>query len=98
MKAMGTAKTLDGTQTLYSRCNLSEDILEDWKRNRFILASKDLTETENHLIVLTDLAYWVEHADDLVEWCEKNPKAQTQGMTVEIKDDKTLTHFILKWS
>ena len=77
---------------------MSEDILEDWKRNRFILASKDLTETSNHLIVLTDIKYWAEHADDLVEWCEKNPKAQPQGMTVEIKDDKTLTHFILRWS
>jgi hypothetical protein len=95
---MVTAKTLVGTQTLYLRCNLSEDILEDWKRNRFILASKDLTETGNHLIVLTDIKYWAEHADDLVEWCKKNPRAYTQGMTVEIEDDKTLTHFILKWS
>lgn len=77
---------------------MGKDILEDWKRNRFILAPKDLTETENHLIVLTDIKYWTEHADALVEWCEHNPKAQTQGMTVEISDDKTLTHFILKWS
>jgi hypothetical protein len=98
MKTMVTAKILVGIQTLYSRCNLSEDILEDWKRNRFILASKDLTETENHLIILTDIKYWSEHADDLVEWCNKNPRAHPQGMTVEISDDKTLTHFILKWS
>ena len=77
---------------------MGKDILEDWKRNRFILASKDLTETKNHLIVLTDIKYWAEHADALVEWCKHNPKAQTQGMTVEISDDKTLTHFILKWS
>jgi hypothetical protein len=77
---------------------LGEDIFEHWKQNRFILVSKDLTETDNHLIVLTDIKYWAEHADALVEWCSRNTKARTQGMTVEILDDKTLTHFILRWS
>ena len=77
---------------------MSEDIFADWKKNRFIVADSSLTNTEKHIIVLTDLVYWVEHADALVEWCKHNPKAQTQGMTVEISDDKTLTHFILKWT
>jgi hypothetical protein len=77
---------------------LSEDILEDWKRNRFILASHDLTETDNHLIILTDIKYWAEHADELKEWCDRNQGAYPQGMTVEISDDRTLTHFILKWT
>lgn len=78
---------------------MDKDIFEDWKQNRFILVPKDLSETSNHhLIVLTDIKYWAEHADALVEWCKSNPKTQTQGMTVEISDDKTLTHFILKWS
>lgn len=74
------------------------DILEDWKKNRFILADSALTETDKHLIILTDIKYWAEHADELVEWCNNTQGAYTQGMTVEISDDKTLTHFILKWS
>lgn len=77
---------------------MSEDILADWKKSKFILVDNDLTETDNHLIILTDIKYWAEHADELVEWCNRNAGAFTQGMTVEIKDDKTLTHFILKWS
>ena len=74
------------------------DILKDWKKNRFILAPNHLTETANHVIILTDIKYWAEHADELKEWCEHTQGAYTQGMTVEISDDKTLTHFILKWS
>jgi hypothetical protein len=77
---------------------MSGDILEDWKRNKFILASHDLTETDNHLIILTDIKYWAEHADELNEWCNRNKGATPQGMTVEISDDKTLTHFILRWT
>ena len=77
---------------------MSDDIFVDWKNNRFILADKVLTETDKHLIILTDIKYWAEHADELVEWCERTQGAYTQGMTVEISDDKTLTHFILKWS
>ena len=77
---------------------MSDDILAEWKKNRFILADKVLTETDNHLIILTDIKYWAEHADELVKWCERTQGAYTQGMTVEISDDKTLTHFILKWS
>lgn len=74
------------------------DIFQNWKNSRFILASKDLTETKNHLIIMTDIAYWAQHADDLVEWCNHNPNARPQGMTIEISDNTTLTHFILKWS
>ena len=77
---------------------MGKDIFEDWKHNRFILASIDLKETENHLIVLTDIKYWAEHAVELKEWCDRTQGAYTQGMTVEITDDKTLTHFILRWS
>jgi hypothetical protein len=77
---------------------MGEDILGDWKKNRYILAPSNLTESDHHLIILTDVAYWAEHADELIEWCNKTQGVRTQGMTVEISDDKTLTHFILKWS
>ena len=74
-----------------------KDVLADWKTSKFILADKDLTDTDKHVIVLTDVGYWVDHVDTLVDWCMTN-NARTQGMTVEIDDDKTLTHFILRWS
>lgn len=77
---------------------MSDDLFADWKRNRFIVAGSDLTESNNHIIVLTDIKFWAEHADALAEWCERNQGAYPQGMTVEISDDKTLTHFILRWS
>lgn len=77
---------------------MSEDILADWKRNRFIVADPLLTPTDKHLLILTDIKYWAEHADELKEWCKHTPNVRTQGMTVEISDDKTLTHFILRWS
>lgn len=74
------------------------DVLADWKKNRFILADAQEKKTDKHLIILTDIGYWAEHADELAEWCEHTPGVVTQGMTVEISDDKTLTHFILKWT
>jgi hypothetical protein len=35
--------------------------------------------------------------DKLTAWC-KTRNAEIQGMTVAIKDDATLTEFLLKWS
>lgn len=77
---------------------MSDDVLADWKRNRFIVADPFLVETTKHVIILTDINYWAEHADDLVEWCNLHEGVKTQGMTVEIDNDKTLTLFILRWS
>jgi hypothetical protein len=77
---------------------MGEDILADWKKNRFVVADSSLIETNKHLIVLTDIKYWAEHADELAEWCKKNKGVVPAGMTVEIEDAKTLTYFILKWS
>jgi hypothetical protein len=73
------------------------DIFEHWKKNRFILASKDLVDDGVNLIVLSDYRYWADHTDELTAWC-KNRNAELQGMTVAIKDDATLTEFLLKWS
>lgn len=74
------------------------DILADWKRNKFILIDPSLTNTDNHVVVLTDIQYWAEHQGDLVEWCNNTAGVYPQGMTVEISDEKTLTHFVLRWS
>ncbi len=77
---------------------MTEDVLAEWKRNRFIVADYALTDTAKHLIVLTDIKFWAENADHLTDWCKKNPRAKVQGMTVEITDDRTLTHFIMRWT
>jgi hypothetical protein len=77
---------------------MGEDILGDWKKNRYILIPSDLSESDHHLIILTDASYWAEHVHELVEWCDNTEGVRTQGMTVEIDNDKTLTLFMLRWS
>lgn len=77
---------------------MTDAILAEWKRNKFIVADYALTSDAKHLIVLTDIKFWAENADALVDWCKKNPRARTQGMIVEIDDDRTLTHFIMRWT
>ena len=76
------------------------DIFHDWKKNRFIVAPEfayDLGKDFKHVIVLTDIAFWAKEVDNLVPWCLENG-CRTQGMTVEIPDDKILTLFCLRWS
>lgn len=73
------------------------DIFADWKNTRFIVAPKELVDDGISLIVLSDYRYWADHMDKLTAWC-KTRNAEIQGMTVAIKDDATLTEFLLKWS
>ena len=77
---------------------MNDDLFAEWKRNKFIVADYALTDSAKHLIVLTDIKFWAENVDMLEEWCKKNPRARTQGMTVEIDDDRTLTYFIMRWT
>jgi hypothetical protein len=77
---------------------MTEDLFADWKRNKFIVADYALTSDAKHLIVLTDIQFWANHTDELDDWCKKNLRARVQGMTVEIDDDRTLTHFIMRWT
>ena len=73
-----------------------DDIFEDWKKNRFVVA--DIKELYNGiLVVMTDIKYWVDNAEELVEWCQEN-NCITKGMTIEIPDEETLLLFRLKWS
>jgi hypothetical protein len=77
---------------------MSNDILADWKTNRFIVAESVLHDFENeHLIVLSDYKFWTLEIDNLIEWCNNNDCSQ-EGMTVRIPTDKLLTMFILRWS
>ena len=75
----------------------SNDILADWKKNRFIVADDDLVDGPDIVVVLTDVKYWSEHYEELDEWCNKN-YSKLEGMTVAIPLESVLTMFILRWS
>ena len=76
------------------------DILAAWKENNFIIADTELvadyTNTP-HLVVLTNIKFWANNSDSLVEWCNKH-QCRFEGMTVVIPDEHTLALFVLKWS
>lgn len=79
-----------------------QDILEEWKHKRFIVADDSVRDqfedrSSGHLIILTDFKFWADNIDDLVDWCEQY-KVVGEGMSLTIPDDKLLTHFILRWS
>lgn len=74
-----------------------DDILADWKKNRFIVTPGIEDYGCRHLIVLTDIGYWYHNADALAQWCADH-NARTQGMTVEIDSDEALVMFTLRWS
>lgn len=75
------------------------DIFNDWKRNRFVIAPQfayRLDEPYQHVVVLTDIPFWVKEVDNLVPWCLEHG-CRNQGMTVELPNDETLTLFCLRW-
>ena len=75
------------------------DIFQSWKMNRFIVAPKELVLDTNsaYTVILTDIAFWAEHADELKEWCWDRD-AVNLGMTVDLGSERTLMEFVLKWS
>jgi hypothetical protein len=75
---------------------VSDDVFKSWKEERFIVAPSVLCDNEK-LIVLTDVAYWNTHYEELKNWCDLN-LSETQGMTVVCPDDETLLLFVLRWS
>ena len=78
--------------------NNSDDIMADWKKARFMIVDGDWYDMPfKHMIVLTDVAFWAEHADQLKVWC-KQYGCRPEGVTVCIPDDATLTLFTLRWS
>jgi len=88
------------------------DIFAEWKKRRFVVVNEDFinerrsptedflfgtTDAIKHLVVMTDIKFWNEHADELEQWAIDNG-CKSMGMTVEINSDQTLTAFMLKWS
>jgi hypothetical protein len=73
------------------------DLLEHWKKNRFVTVGQELLEGPEMLVILTDINYWAKNLHELETWCTQNG-AVSQGMTVTFPDKKTMTAFCLKWT
>jgi hypothetical protein len=83
----------------------SEDVFAEWKTRRFVVADNVYAESKNIILILTDMAYWTGHYEELREWCQAhqcqtvgNPSWALMGMTVELPDEAALTLFTLRWS
>jgi hypothetical protein len=75
---------------------MSTDILEDWKKGRFVVVEAALIDiTDANLIILTEIEYWNDHYEELKEWCQ-DYDAEVRGMTVTLSD-QALTAFCLRW-
>ena len=93
------ARMIDQLQDRMDK-KLDTDIFAEWKKNRFIVADQALIEDVyegKHLIVLTDIMYWAERAEELAQWCA-DVGCRTSGMTVELDTDEQLTAFTLRWA
>ena len=76
---------------------MSNDVLADWKKHKFIGVGPYLADGIERLVILTDIGFWAEHIDELNEWCDQYG-ATAAGMTVAFPDDQTMTAFYLRWS
>jgi hypothetical protein len=75
---------------------MSDDVFAEWKNNKFMIVEAALIDiTDANLIILTDIEYWNDNYDALIEW-SKEFNAEVRGMTVTC-DDSTLTAFCLRW-
>ena len=76
---------------------MSDDIFSNWKKNKFVLVDFELLAEPEIIIVLTDLTFWVNHADELTNWCAIHGGA-IHGLTVQFNTEEQLTLFTLRWS
>jgi hypothetical protein len=75
-----------------------DDIFADWKKQRFIVAEYAVAkDTIAHTVILTNIAFWSDHVEQLDTWCEHNPGAKRIGMVVEFDTAELLTLFVLRW-
>ena len=74
-----------------------QDILKDWKNQRFVITDLLAMDGLPYVVVLVDMDYWPNKADELISWCLENGFVQ-QGMTVELPNEEALTLFCLRWS
>jgi hypothetical protein len=75
------------------------DILTDWKTQRFVVIDYPTCDNDvARTAILTDINFWVEHIDQLDQWCKDNVGAQRTGMTVGFDTPESLLLFTLRWA
>jgi hypothetical protein len=74
-----------------------DNIFAHWQSQRFIIADEDIVENNEHIAVLTDVEYWVENYDTLVDWCRING-GEVTSMVVEFPNESTMALFCLRWA
>ena len=82
------------------KSQMAGDLLASWKENKFIVVDSSIIDDyvdTPHLVILTDIAYWADNSNVLIEWCDEY-KCRFEGMTVVIPDEPTLALFVLRWS
>ena len=73
------------------------DIMHEYKEQKFVIADSKLIDMEDsNLIVLSDITYWNDNYDALIDWCEPLG-AEVRGMTVTCSD-AVVTAFVLRWA
>ena len=72
------------------------DIMVDFKKSKFVIVPNEYEDSFEHLVVLSDIGYWAENYESLMEWCSDN-ECEVVGMTVNVPDDGRLMVFILRW-
>ncbi len=77
---------------------MSNDIMAEFKSSRFVVAPGHLLEKPcEHVVILSDFAYWNNHYEELEQWCEQHGGV-IKGMGLTLPDAHTLTLFTLTWS
>jgi len=73
------------------------DLFHDWKQNRFVVVDRSLIDEESGItVLLTDLGYWVDRTDEIMQWCKENNAVQ-RGLTITMPSESELLLFCLKW-
>ena len=76
---------------------MSDDIMAEFKNSRFVVAPGFMLDPGEHVVILSDIAYWNDHYNELEQWCEQHG-AEISGMGLTLPDAHTLTLFTLRWS
>ena len=76
---------------------MTDDIFHDWKKSRFIIADFALLDQPEIVVVLTDIGFWSDHVNELVDWC-KVYGGEVKGMTVSFDSHEQLMLFSLRWA
>lgn len=74
-----------------------EDLFAEWQGKKFFIAHHSLYDGDGYLVILSDYIFWVQHHQELLDWCDVYGGVVT-GMTVMFDCQQNLTAFVLRWA